>query len=66
MIITYSYFDQYKQIGLEGLLGYFCQTEIIEPPYPLLMTLSESVEFGIGLSESVEYNIALSESGGGE
>lgn len=31
MIITYSYLDQYKQIGLFEPIDYFAQTEVVAP-----------------------------------
>lgn len=75
MIITYSYLDQYKQIELGTPIDFFVQTEIVETPFPLSITLSESVEYGMALSRSseygtvlselVKYNITLSESAGG-
>lgn len=43
--------------------GTFIILDIIS--YPLLLILTESVEFGISLSKSTECNIALSETGGG-
>lgn len=43
--------------------GAFLILDIVS--YPLLLALTESVEFGISLSKSTECNIALSETGGG-
>ena len=43
--------------------GVFIILDIVS--YPLLLTLTESVEFGISLSKSTECDIALSETGGG-
>lgn len=75
MITTYSYLDQYKQIGLGTPIDYFVQ--IGATPFPLTIILSNTHEYTITLSElpvkytitlselPVEYTITLSESGGG-
>jgi len=64
MITTYSYLDQYKQIEFSGISDYFMQ--FVETPFPLTITLLDSIEYGITLSEQpVEYIITLSETAGG-
>lgn len=62
MITTYSYFDQYKQIGLGAPIDYFIQTTIVETPFPLSILISESMEYSITISESLEYWISTSQS----
>ena len=64
MITTYSYLDQYKQIGLGTPIDYFSDITIAVTPFPLSIIITESLEYGISLSESLEYGITLSESAG--
>ena len=47
MITTYSYLDQYKQIGFAEPIDYFIQ--FVETPFPLTITISESQEYGISI-----------------
>lgn len=49
MIITYSYLDQYKQICGFELVDYFGQTEVVATPYPLFITITQSLSAGAGL-----------------
>lgn len=76
MIINFTnYYDQTQAIGFQSILLYSGIYTFVETPYPLLLTLTKSVEFGISLSNSVEfgittgketkYNISLSKTGGG-
>ena len=60
MITTYSYLDQYKQIGFAEPIDYFIQ--FVETPFPLSIVISESLEYSIVLSESNEHGIVLSQS----
>lgn len=59
MITTYSYLDQYKQIGSFEPIDYYTLTEIVETPFPLSIVISESLEYSIVLSQSNEYGITL-------
>ena len=66
MILTYpSYIDQTQIIGLNTILDYHGSAIIVETPYPLNITVAQSLEYGISLSQSLEYGISLSQSGGG-
>lgn len=63
MIINFTnYYDQTQAIGFQSILLYSGIYTFVETPYPLLLTLTKSVEFGISLSKSVEYGIDLSKS----
>lgn len=59
MITTYSYLDQYKQIGLFEPIDYYAHTEIVDTPFPLTIILSESNEYGISIeiTLSAEYTL---------
>jgi len=58
MIINFTnYYDQTQSIGLVPILDYHGIP--VEIPYPLLIALSQSVEYGINLSRSTEHGIAI-------
>jgi hypothetical protein len=52
MIITYSYLDQYKQIGSFENIEYYISTTITATPFPLTIELSETLEYGVSISST--------------
>lgn len=52
MIITYSYLDQYKQIGFSEPVDYFANIVLVPTPFPLSVDISQSLEYGIVITQT--------------
>jgi len=66
MIVTYpNYLEQSQVIGLNTISAYHSGCVDVVTPYPLLITISDSVEYSATLSHSLEYAIAMTTTGGG-
>lgn len=62
MIQTYpNFYDQTQIIGLPGIIEYHGIAEVT--PYPLDITITESLEFGILITETLALSNALYPSG---
>lgn len=66
MIVTYpNYLEQSQVIGLNAVSNYHSVCVDVATPYPLLISVAKSVEYGIAISGATEYGITISYSGGG-
>ena len=64
MIVSYpNYLDQTQSIGLSGIIQWHGEHAIVTTPFPLCITISKQVEYGITIGKQVEYGITTSHGG---